>query len=313
MSANYVGNHGIHEVLINQGLNAYDPSGFTGLPLAAPDSRFSNVTELQTDGISNYNGLTLSARHNFSNSFQATASYTYSHALSDVSDNGFTAWSYNTDPSIVYPQNPYDPRANYGNNDTDVRHALTASYVWTPPLDSWIGHGSKALLAGWSVSGTFFYRTGLPFTVIDSADTAVLANYNYGAATLFANYLGGAQPNCSSPTSSCLNAGDFSPAASAFGDQARNQFRGPGFFNTDLSVMKSVRARLWGEGQQFVVGASFYNILNHPNFDQPVGDIANPQFGQIVQAVSPPTSILGSGLGGDSSPRQIQLTAKIIF
>jgi hypothetical protein len=110
-----------------------------------------------------------------------------------------------------------------------------------------------------------------------------------------------------------LNAGDFSPATSAFGGQARNQFRGPGFFNTDLSLMKSVRARLWGEGQQFVVGASFYNILNHPNFDQPVGDIANPQFGQIIEAVSPPTSILGSGLGGDSSPRQIQLTAKIIF
>jgi hypothetical protein len=81
-----------------------------------------------------------------------------------------------------------------------------------------------------------------------------------------------------------------------------------------LSVLKSTRVRLWSEGQQFVVGASFYNILNHPNFDQPVADVANAsQFGHIIQTVSPPTSILGSGLGGNSSPRQIQLTAKFIF
>ena len=313
MSANYVGNHGIHEVFINPSLNAYDPGGFAGLPTTAPDPRFSNVTELQTDGTSNYNGVTFSARHNFNHSFQATASYTYSHALDDVSDNGFTAWGYGTAASIQYPQNPFDPHANYGNNDADVRHAFSASYVWTPPFDSWSGHGSNRFLAGWSFSGTFFYRSGFPFTVIDSADTAILAGSNYGA-TLFANYLGGAQPSCTTPASPCLVAADFSSAVSAFGDQRRNQFRGPGFFNTDLSVLKSTRVRLWSEGQQFVVGASFYNILNHPNFDQPVADVANAsQFGHIIQTVSPPTSILGSGLGGNSSPRQIQLTAKFIF
>ncbi|HXW55006.1 MAG TPA: carboxypeptidase regulatory-like domain-containing protein [Candidatus Cybelea sp.] len=317
VSANYVGNHGIHQVFINQGLNAFDASGFAGLPVTAPDPRFSNVTELQTDGTSNYNGVTLSARHNFSHSFQATASYTYSHALDDVSDNGFTAWSYNTDPSIQYPQNPDDPHANYGNNDADVRHALSASYVWTPALDSVVGHGPRRLWSGWSVSGTFFYRTGLPFTVIDSADTATLAGSanaaNYGSATLFANYLGGAQPTCSSPTTLCLVAADFSPATDGFGQQRRNQFRGPGFFNTDLSILKNTGLHLWGEGQRLSFGANFYNVLNHPNFDQPVADIGNAQFGQIVQTVSPPTSILGSGLGGDSSPRQIQLTAKFAF
>jgi hypothetical protein len=148
--------------------------------------------------------------------------------------------------------------------------------------------------------------------VADSADTAILAGSNFGA-TLFANYLGGALPSCGNPKDLCLDHADFTPATGAFGAQRRNQFRGPVFFNTDLSVLKSTRVRLWSEGQQFVVGASFYNILNHPNFDQPVADVANSRFGQIVQTVSPPTSILGSGLGGDSSPRQIQLTAKFVF
>jgi hypothetical protein len=317
-SVNYVGNHGIHEVFINPSLNAYAPFGFAGLPTVVPDARFSNVTELQTDGTSNYNGIVFSARHNFSHGFQAQAAYTYSHALDDVSDNGFTSWSYNTDPSIQYPQNPSDPHANYGNNDADVRHAFSASYVWSPAIQSW-EHGPSRLWAGWSFSGTFFYRTGLPYTVVDSAETALLGSTFYGGSAanltgnVFANYLGGAQPGCSTPASTCLVAADFSPATTGFGTQRRNQFRGPDFFTTDLSIMKATKVNLWGEGEEFVVGAGFYNILNHPNFDQPVGDIASSQLGQIIQTVSPPTSILGSGLGGDSSPRQIQLTAKFNF
>jgi len=56
------------------------------------------------------------------------------------------------------------------------------------------------------------------------------------------------------------------------------------------------------------------DVLNHPNFDQPVNNVSNAgQFGRIIATVSPPTSVLGSGLGGDSSPRQIQLIAKFIF
>ncbi len=312
ISANYVGNHGIHEVFINNSLNAFSPTGFAGLPTASPDPRFSAVTELQTDGTSNYNGLVVSARRNLSHNVQATFSYTYSHALDDVSDNGFTAWGYGTAPSVQYPQIPSNPHANYGNNDADVRHALSASYIWTPSIESWIQHGPRRLWSGWSVSGTFFYRTGLPFTVIDSATTSALGANNY-QGTVFANYLGGSQPKCSGPTGSCLIGADFGSAAAGFGNQERNQFRGPGYFNTDLSILKSTRVHIWGESQEFVVGASFYNVLNHPNFDQPVADIANPQFGQIISTVSSPTSVLGSGLGGDSSPRQIQLTAKFVF
>jgi hypothetical protein len=185
--------------------------------------------------------------------------------------------------------------------------------VWTPSINSLITAGPKPLLSGWSLSGTFFYRTGLPYTVIDSADTALLGSGFYGGS-LFANYLGGSQPACSSPNNSCLVATDLSPATGGFGTQRRNQFRGPGFFTTDLSILKSTTIRGRGEeGQQLVVGVNFFNVLNHPNFDQPVGDVSNPQFGNIIQTVSPPTSILGSGLGGDSSPRQIQLTAKFVF
>jgi hypothetical protein len=46
------------------------------------------------------------------------------------------------------------------------------------------------------------------------------------------------------------------------------------------------------EGAELQIGALVFNILNHPNFDQPVGDVPNPQFGYSIRTVATPTSIL---------------------
>jgi hypothetical protein len=54
----------------------------------------------------------------------------------------------------------------------------------------------------------------------------------------------------------------------------RNQFFGPGYFDTDFTVMKYTGIPHW-EGAKLGIGAQFFNILNHPNFDQPVRDISN--------------------------------------
>ncbi|MGH9466372.1 MAG: hypothetical protein ACRD1Y_03355, partial [Terriglobales bacterium] len=129
---------------------------------------------------------------------------------------------------------------------------------------------------------------------------------------------GNGQNGTCTVTKQCLNPTAFSAplAASAlptgFGDQIRNQFRGPRFFDTDLSLFKKTQIPGWEQGQ-LSLGAQFFNILNHPNFDQPVDDVANPQFGTVIRTVSVPTSLLGSFLGGDASPRLIELTAKLIF
>jgi hypothetical protein len=78
----------------------------------------------------------------------------------------------------------------------------------------------------------------------------------------------------------------------------------------DLALMKDVAI---GEHVTFSFGAQAYNAFNHTNFDQPVNDISNPQFGSSIAAVGPPTSLLGSFVGAGSSPRFVEIKALVRF
>jgi hypothetical protein len=91
-----------------------------------------------------------------------------------------------------------------------------------------------------------------------------------------------------------------------------NQFTGPGYFNTDLSVLKGFKVPGLESGK-IQVGAQSYNVLNHPNFQNPDFNVSSPTFGSIVSTASTPTSVFGSFLGGDASPRIIQLKAVFQF
>lgn len=66
-------------------------------------------------------------------------------------------------------------------------------------------------------------------------------------------------------------------------------------------------------GAELQIGAQAFNILDHPNFDQPVGDVSNSQFGSIIRTVGPPTSMFGSFLGGDAAPCALQIRAELRF
>lgn len=109
----------------------------------------------------------------------------------------------------------------------------------------------------------------------------------------------------SGPSGSC------SGAAVTFA-QGRNRFRGPSYFNTDLSIMKN--SKLPGcENGAVGIGFQFFNLFNHPNFSLPDNDSSDQTFGQIQFLEQPPTSILGAGLGGDVAPRMIQLKVQLQF
>jgi hypothetical protein len=333
------------------GFGSLPPDLCTSPPVPpCADARFSGVTQINSNAVSSYGGMVTSFRHRFSSwgrgLFQAN--YTYGHAL-DESSGLFTF----TSIGLMSPQDPNDLPGSYGSADHDVRHSFNASYVWEVPVKTALGgRGWDFLVNGWQVSGTIFARTGFPYTVFDFEESGSLAvSNNYfgllyavparplgsdlscgrGAAVPLAakpcqpaQVLGdGTTPNSSARflQSGCItgfNSGNLpSPSGPCDGStvafaQGRNGFRGPGYFNTDLSVAKSTKLPGWKNGI-LRVGFQFFNLFNHPNFGFPDPGLSSPIFGEILSLEQPPTSILGSGIGANASPRMIQLKAELKF
>lgn len=346
LTLSYVGNHGIWEQIANNGLNAYcgpttaatalpgtpscfsslGVSSFTGLPALPLDPRFLAVQQINSGYNSNSNGFTASFLRRFA-SLQFQFNYTWSHALDFVSNagQGITPFNFDTNFSVTSPQNPFNVRQNmYGNADYDVRHYFSANYVYTTPKSITKGTMGR-LLGDWTIAGTIFAHTGLPFTAVDTGTGGTLLGYGYLGSTLagfgaiFANQTSPIQGtnSCGSQYANFAQNGacpvltnNFAASPTGFGNQQRNQVRGPNFFDTDLSIFKNFRVT---ERFTFTFGATAYNLFNHPNFDMPQGDVASSQFGHIVTTVSPPTSIYGSFLGADASPRVLQSQIKLSF
>jgi len=337
----YVGNHGEHEEFSNQALNAFcctpgqlttgggpfvGPT-FANLPATIPDARFAVVSQANNIANSNYNGLTITANHAFSGGFQFQASYTWSHALDEISNNSLSPFGLNTTgqyADVIFPQNPFSPRANYGNADYDIRHNFSMNYVWSDAFRHLTSAGPNALVKGWTFSGTIFAHTGLPFTVYSSTDTSSLEGTNYGLAgagqyIFSSEAVGPASCGPSAATVSptgvgnpCMTAANWPNPTTTYGNQLRNQNRGPAYFDTDFGVEKGFGIPKW-EGAQFSLGARFFNLFNHPNFYFPIMNANSPSFGTIIQTALNPTGIYGSGLGADNSVRAIQLQAKFTF
>jgi hypothetical protein len=328
ITAKYVGNHGEHEEITNPALNAFSPTGaaFGGLPLTQPDARFGVVAQTQNVGNSNYNGVTLTAAHNFNGGFQFQASYTYSHALDEISNSSLNPFGLNANNNVdvVTPLNPFNIRQlNYGNADYDVRHSFVMNYVWSDAFRHLTSWGPNALVKGWTVSGTIFKHTGFPYSIWSSNQTATLQQGLFGSTSpatttaVLANVVGSPNVNCGASAAQlipnpCYTLANFADPTNNFSTQRRNQFRGPGYFDTDFDVEKSFAMPKW-EKAQLSIGARFFNLFNHPNFAFPNTNVDSSQFGQITQTVSQPTTIYGSGLGADASPRVIELQAKFVF
>lgn len=325
VSANYVGNHGVHIPLYDGWLNTRCRSA-TGcanirpfVPAASPDPAFTSIRQIESIGYSHYDGVTLAVLRKFSAGLQAQVSYTWSHSLDTVSNGGVLPWS--IDDSVQTLMAPFGQQLNYGNSDYDVRHSLNANYVYELPFKS--GNTLfNSVIGGWSVSGTFFYHTGFPFTVTDSTDLTGLVGNGTGLS-LPANIAGGSinymactsGPSINVNSPGCLSKSQFtkvsatSPIPAYYSNQPRNQFIGPHYFNTDMSLRKAFKL---SERVRFMVGANAYNVLNHPNSGNPTVSLSGST-GSFYTTVGPPTSALGSFLGGDASSRSVQLEGRLSF
>ena len=318
VSLNYVGNHGYDIQLVNPYLNAFCTpttcgSGFTQLPLAAADTRVAAVQQLTNNGYSNYHGLTASVQQNLWRGFSGRFSYSYSHATDNVSNGGILPYSISN--SILLQIDPSNPNRGYASSDYDLRHQFSANYVWDLPIKP-ANHLLNALIGGWQVAGTFFYRTGFPFSIVNGVQERnfvpnnLTANGAFLASVLY-------EPTAGTPTTfgaNCANAACFSASnfatPTSFDANARNAFRGPGYFNTDLNVKKAFALT---ERFKFTLGANFFNVLNHPNFQNPINNDLSSSFGQITAQAVSPTTPYGAFASAAEGMRIVQVFGKITF
>jgi hypothetical protein len=298
------------------------------------DQRFASVNEFRTGAGSHYSGLQTSATKQFGG-LTLRGNYTYSHCLDEISNGGLLPFS---SLGILSPL-PGSLRKEYGNCDYDVRHNLSAFGIYQIPF-----HSSHRLLrqtlGGWQISQTAFLHSGLPFSVLSAPYTANNNGIFQGSGPQYVNrvpgvplYLkssisgvtpsGGRQwlnpdafASVVDPSTGACADGD-SPANCQFGNSGRNSVRGPHFTYSEMYLTKKISIT---ERVNFRLNTQFFNVFNHANFALPSNQAGTPGkpatqtgFGALTSTISPPTGLLGVGLGGDSSPRMIAFQARIEF
>jgi len=259
---------------------------------------FSNVVYRGNQGISDYYALAATARYQKEN-LLLQMSYTWSHSIDNQSDAlglelfdfGFSS-AHQVSPGFL---NPGDSRGDRGNSDFDQRQNLVFAAVYKLP----------GMFRGWTVASLGAFRTGFPFSVYGST----LANRAYvldPRNTLLA------QPVAQDGGLLLLNKAAFGLTGGG-SVSGRNAFRGPGFYNVDLSLARNFRLPRTPESVLLGLRVDAYNILNHANLDNPDNILADGGFGVAsygrlgTQATFPTQTPLGD------IARQVQLSVRLIF
>jgi hypothetical protein len=339
IQAQYVGTRAVNQPYTTQ-VNGYQTvcaGCFSPFPYMQPtDSRFGAVTQFSTGANSHYNGLQFTAMKRMGHGLQGQVNYTWSHCLDTVSNGGFLQFSAG---GILSPL-PGELARDYGACDYDIRHNLTGQYVYEVPLK--VRSRSLAYAVnGWQLSGTAFWHSGVPFSVLSTPYSANGRGIVQGSGPQFASVVPGVplyehqaisgitQPgtiqwlnpaafvSAVDPSTGACNGGD-NPQNCQFGNLARNALRGPDFVWNDFYLTKWFPLT---EHMKMRFDAQFFNVLNHPNFALPsivlAGIPGKPStqtgFGALTYTTSPPTGLLGVGLGGDGSPRMIAFQLRLEF
>ena len=339
LQAQYVGTRAVNQPYSTQ-VNGYQTvcqGCFAPFPYLQPtDPRFGAVTQFSTGANSHYNGLQLTAMKRLGHGLQGQINYTWSRCMDTVSNGGFLQFSAG---GILSPL-PGELARDYGPCDYDIRHNLNGQYVYRLPIKV-RNHSLGYALNGWQISGTVFWHSGVPFSVLSTPYSANGNGIVQGSGPEFAGVIPSVPlyehhpiPGVTQPgTLQWLNPDAFASAVDPstgqcyggdsaqhcqFGDLGRNSLRGPDFLWSDFYLTKwfplTEHVKLRFESQ-------FFNVFNHPNFGLPsvvqAGIPGEPStqagFGALTYATSPPTGLLGVGLGGDSTPRMIAFQARLEF
>ena len=272
--------------------------------LLNPNADFTVVRLINNSSSSDYHALQAVYARRLSKGFQAHAAYTWSHSIDDDSDDSATG--------LVFTGS-FDPRTERGPSTFDVRHSFSAAVSYDLPGPGRRGRAG-APLRGWSLDAVFRARTATPVNVIQTTGLFIGDLVEAHRPDL----VGGVPVYLEDPLAPGgrrFNPAAFRPVAGRQGSLGRNALRGFGLSQLDLAVRRqfvlSERARLH-------LRAEFFNVFNHPNFGDPVGDIRSRLFGLSTQTLA--RSLGTGGVNGGLSPlyqvggpRSVQLALRLNF
>jgi hypothetical protein len=323
LMAGHFGSHG-DRLRIPINLNQFTVPGGTVRPyprLSAtspimPGASLGNITEQTSLGWSNYKALWITANRRLSHGLQLQGSYTLSKSQDTNSYDGTGAQN---NGSL---QDSTNIGNSYGLSDFDVRHRLALNASYDLPF-----HGNR-LKDGWQVVVVEQAQTGNPLNVITNIAniTGVSSvrpdligslpainphpNNDQNGFPVSYQWFDGQTTVCDprvagSCTAASIFALPYSPNGVAhFGSLPRNALIGPGFGNTDFSVIKNL-ALVGSSRAQFRL--EIFNLFNQANLGQPgrVATVGSTSFG-IISNTRFPT-------GDSGSARQIQFAVKFLF
>ena len=228
---------------------------------------------------STYNAVYVSANHRLTNGLQFNASYTFSRWMSN---NDASLGEGGTDGSSQRPQSMFDYAAEWSRSQFDRPHRLTTSYLWELP-------GPKTgilgtLIGGWQLSGVTQGQSGRPFTIITGVDSngdtnigSDRPNINPAGSFVWDDQRRTFTNNGYYVTSLGSNNLPLANTQANGGNAPRNSERGPGFWNTDLALMK--RFDLPGR-TLFTARIDAFNVFNQDSYGIPINNMSSPSFGQ---------------------------------
>jgi len=299
--------------------------------ISSPNPNLFSAWLVTNAGTSDYNALQIQLQRRLSRGLQALASYSWSHSI----DTG-SAGSIGSGSNALTGLNP---NLNRGPSDFDVRNAFSAGLTYDVPASK--GNAlAPAMLGGWSIDNIIQARSAPPVDVyyydLNTLSNGFVSNARPDVVAGQPFYLYGAQCAATFQVPVCPGGKGFNAAAFTSpptvscpvglcptqpGNLPRNALRGFGVAQWDFAVHREFPIH---ESLKLQFRAEMFNVLNHPNFGPPVGNLGGPgmpnsQFGLSYQLLgqSLAGTYIGSGafdplyqLGG---PRSIQFGLKLLF
>lgn len=283
----------------------------------ATNPTFNPVFFAFADVRGNYNAMLARLQRRFGNGVQFDLNYRFSKSLD--------TYSYEAPCGCTNQTFPVDQNQEYGPSDFDVRHFITFSGIWDLPFYRNQRSAAGKLLGGWQISGVLTRHTGFPWTV--KVDRGIRGpNGNFFGPIRPVGFLGG-QPSSNSNDNFLRPGGIFPGGASQFfvttvtGDPptfqlnppgiGRNTFRGPRYFNVDMTLTKRFglpSLGVLGERPTFDIRFNFFNVFNTRNLANFVSDSPGVfafRFGSLNPRFGEPDGVLAG--------RVVELQARFSF